>query len=455
MVSFILFGGALLTLMTVVGALRYFRQDRRRRKPDTLVMLATMAVVSSVLLMIALQLAIEPGNDMKTVLATGSIGAGLVTANFALWLNHRRYLVEEARQQVERDKAGLEQSRHRLEQEKVELELAKDRREHDKAAYDVLIRGADLIGHDNPLTRVAAMHALATLAAQRPDRAQEVIELICMYLRQRLTDGENLSAREVQKVLTRVIARANAASPPVTDLEIDLAEAHLHELVLDGASVRMLNLSGASLTGLTSLRRLGTTVAHDGVPHVHVNLDGSMVGGDLRLHNAWLARFSAAGAVFGGNLSVTGARIAQDVVLSDCSVAGVTELNGAEFGSLTCNAAQLGAEITLRRTTVHGTTRFVQTHFGRADLEAFTCRHRVVFDGAHFDEGPRLRDVDMRNVSLWRTTIRAAAAADGKLALPQGWQLTSADREDVHYLVHSDYQTTVAPWTTDQRSDST
>ncbi len=432
MVLSIACAGVLVVLAAVAVAVRHARRDGRRRHPDAVVLVTAMGVVGCVLLVIALQLVVEPGEDMKTVLATGVVGAGVITAIFALWLNHRRYRVDEARQQVERDKADLERGRHRLEQEKVELEHAKDRREHDKVADEIVIRAVELFGHDRPAVRGGTLHALAGLAAQRPDRAQEVTDLVCMYLRH--ADGEDAAAAEAQRVLLDIVTRASAATPPVHDLAVDLTGARLRDFAFDGASVRVLVLARAHLSGVTSLRGLGSGTGRE--PRCGVVLDGAAFTGDVRLHKACLLRLSACEAEFGADLSMEGAWVEQDVLLSDTSITGDADFSGAEFGGLNCNAAAFGEKASFRRLVLRGGATFLQARFGRADFEKLVSRHKVVFDGAHF-EGPPRMDVagGPHDVSLWRTTLSAAAAADDQLLLPGRWRVVDAGRDGVRYLV--------------------
>lgn len=403
-----------------VVAARHAKKDPRRRNIDTLPAVSAIGAAGITVLVIAVQLTIQPTGELRYVLTAGVVCGGVVTAVFAAWLNYRRYRVEESRQEVERDKADLERNKHQLELEKVALEHAKDRREHEKVADESLMRAVELLGDGDSRVRSGTLYALAGLAAHRPDRAQEVVELICMYLRNVPENGWDSVLWDAQKVLLRVVTQANRAPQPVHDLNIDLARARLDGFNLGHVTVGTLDLSGAHLTGVTSLR--GLRVATGNHPY-QVNLDAAEFEGDVLLHGVRLRRLSATGAVFHQGLSMEGSHVEQDAVLSDCSVGEDADFSGATFGTLVCTGAKFHGKASLRRTTLRGGGTFLQARFGRADFDQFVSDHRVVFDGAHFEESLRLNPATLPHVSLRKTTLGAKAAASGRLQLPPGWRV--------------------------------
>lgn len=408
----------LLLLCALVVTVRHARRDSRRRGPDAVPLLTALVVIGIVALTIGTQLMIEPVGDPKTVLTTAVVGAGLVTAVFALWLNHRRYLVEQARQQVERDKADLERHRHRLEQRKVELEYAKDRREHDRAVDDVVSRAVEMFGHAEVRVRCGALHLLRGLAAQRPERAREVVRLVAMYLRT-MPPGDP-AGRDAQSVLASVVREANSAATPVVDLDVDLTGARLTGFVLEDVSVGVVNLAGARLSGRTSLRGIG--------PHCRVELDGAEFDGDVWLHGARLRRLSAEGTKFVGDLSVTSSTVEREVVLSEALITGDVDFSRATLGALTASAVTVDGEARFRRSTASGSAIFLQARFGSADFDGFTCGATVVFDGAHFAGTFRPpANGTSPGVSLRHTTV---ATDPGDLPAP--WSVATVD--GVHYL---------------------
>jgi uncharacterized protein YjbI with pentapeptide repeats len=411
----IVFVGVCAILGAVVFAVRDARQDGMRRNADALPLTIVMIVSGVMLVVIAVQLAVEPGADLRTVLTTAVVGSGIVTANFGLWLNHRKYRVEEARQLVERGKADLDHGRHRIEQEKIELERTKDRREHDKVADDLLVRVVELFGHADARVRTGALCALAALAVARPERARDVVDLVCVYLR--TTAADDAVANEAQKVLLRVVRHTTEA------LDVDLTGARLTDFVFDTVSVRTLILAKARLTGVTSLRGLGST-GHPGVAARVLDLDGAEFAGDVWLQGARLRQLSARGARFHGKLSLAGASVLSEAVLSDSVVAGDADFSGAEVGKLVCSAATFDGHATFRGVVARGGASFLQTRFRRVVIEKFVSQH-VVFDEAHVEEGLRLvPDGGFGSVSLRRMTVSAKVAEDVRSRLPPTWRVS-------------------------------
>jgi uncharacterized protein YjbI with pentapeptide repeats len=423
----IVFVGVCTILGAMAFAVRNARQNGERRNADALPLVTIMIVFGIFVLVIALQLAVEPGKDLKTVLTTAVVGSAVITANFGLWLNHRRYRLEEARQLVERDKADLDQRRHRLEQEKIELEHTKDRREHDKVADDLLVRVVELFGHADARVRGGALHVLAALAAQRPERAQDVVRLVCMYLR--TTPADDSVAGEAQTLLLRVVRHA------AEDLDVDLTGARLTDFVFENVAVRSLILAKARLTGVTSLRRLGFVgdTLHTGTSHSVLDVDDAEFDGDVWLQGARLRRLSARGTRFLGKLSIAGTWVALEAALSDSFVAADADFAGAEVGKLTCSAAIFDGQTNFRGVIAHSGAMFLQTRFRRVVIEKFVSQH-VVLDEAHVEESLRLApDGGFPSVSLRRMTVSAKVAEDPGLRLPPRWRVTVED--GTRYLV--------------------
>jgi uncharacterized protein YjbI with pentapeptide repeats len=418
-----------LILGATVIAVRHGKKDARRRNLDTLPSVVAAGACGVTLLVVAVQLTTQPTGELRTTLAAGVVCGSVITVVFAAWLNYRRYRVEEARQLVERDKASLEQSKHRLEQAKVDLEQVKNQREHAKVADETFLSVVELLGHDDPRVRAGALHSAAGLAARRPDRAREVAELICMYLRNVPSDRPDGAVREAQRVLWRVVAQANSATPNVNDLDIDLSRATLDGFVFSQVTVRTLTLTGAHLTGNTALRGLRVNG-----PSQVVDLDGAAFDGDVWLQEAWLHTLSANGAVFRGGLSMERARVEHEVRLSDCSVTGDADLSGADFGKLICIGSTFQGKANLRRVRLRGGGSFLQTQFGGADFEQFASPYLVVLEEAHFKDSLRLNAAELPLVRLRGTTLGLAAAADDRLRLPSGWRVSRGERDDVRYL---------------------
>jgi uncharacterized protein YjbI with pentapeptide repeats len=122
-----------------------------------------------------------PTTDRVDALKTGGLAAGSVVALYALWLNDRRRRVDEKRQLVE--------------DERQRLESARAAHERERAADDRFLRAVELLGHDTDQARVGALHALAGLARNRPTYTQDVLDVICSYLRRPFEHPEYAAAR--------------------------------------------------------------------------------------------------------------------------------------------------------------------------------------------------------------------------------------------------------------------
>lgn len=122
-----------------------------------------------------------PITDRADALKTGGLAAGSVVALYALWLNDRRRRVDEQRQ-------VLEDARQRLESDRAN-------HERERAADDRFLRAVELLGHETDQARVGALHALAGLARNRPSYTQDVLDVICSYLRRPFDHPEYAEAR--------------------------------------------------------------------------------------------------------------------------------------------------------------------------------------------------------------------------------------------------------------------
>lgn len=122
-----------------------------------------------------------PITDRADALKTGGLAAGSVVALYALWLNDRRRQVDEKRQLIEDERQRLESDRAAHERERT--------------ADDRFLRAVELLGHDTDQARVGALHALAGLARNRPSYTQDVLDVICSYLRRSFEHPEYAAAR--------------------------------------------------------------------------------------------------------------------------------------------------------------------------------------------------------------------------------------------------------------------
>ena len=116
------------------------------------------AIVVTVLTTVIL-LVVEPGLSKAEAIKTGGLSGGAVVALYALWLNDRRRRTDEARHELESDKAADER----------------------------FARSIELLGNEADQVRVGALHALAWLADVTPRYKQTVLDVFCAYLRRPFT----------------------------------------------------------------------------------------------------------------------------------------------------------------------------------------------------------------------------------------------------------------------------
>lgn len=191
-----------------------------------------------------------PESSRADALKTGGLAAGSVVALYALWLNDRRRRVDEERQELEHGRQ--------------ELENARADHERERAADDRFLRAVEMLGHDTDQVRVGALHALAGVARARPSYTQDVIDVICSYLRRPFEHPDYLAARgapvqgdpaeadrwrvvrfTAQRLLADLLPKAGTPDAPAYDLDLTgatLEYCDLSRRVIGKLSARTLKL---------------------------------------------------------------------------------------------------------------------------------------------------------------------------------------------------------------------
>jgi hypothetical protein len=151
----------ILGLVAITGGIVVFAVRRSFRLVATiLVAFGVLATVSGWLL---------PESTRADALRTGGLAAGSVVALYALWLNDRRRHVDEDRQALDRERAADER----------------------------FLRSVELLGSDADQVRVGALHAMAGLARTRPSYTQDVLDVICSYLRRPFDHPEHKNSQKL------------------------------------------------------------------------------------------------------------------------------------------------------------------------------------------------------------------------------------------------------------------
>jgi hypothetical protein len=277
----------------------------RARGLEHLRLAGTVLIAFGLLALVAGWLMTGEGADRGEALKTGGLAAGSVVALYALWLNDRRRRVDEDRQDLERRRQELESSRA----------------EHDRerAADERFLRAVELLGSDADQVRVGALHALAGLARGRPEYTQDVLDVICSYLR-RPFDHPRYAARRGEEPppdehaerkqweeADRWLQVRLTAQRLIADLlpETDRPDAPAYDLDLHGATLEYFDVSGRVI-GQLRARELNLYESNS-FHHCEIRgaawFTGSHCWGRLYLHDtvfadrSWFSRFTAGGVV--------------------------------------------------------------------------------------------------------------------------------------------------------------
>lgn len=206
---------------------------------------SVLAAIAVALLTTVVLLLIEPTLSKSEAIKTGALAGGAVVALYALWLNDRRRRTDEARHELETDKAADER----------------------------FVRSVELLGSAADQVRVGALHALAWLAESTPRYKQTVLDVLCAYLRRpfadpslagmgdntnRVADEDSLHAdreRQVRLTAQRLIMDLLpwGQNPDPRAYHLDLTGASLEDFRLEGRRIGRLTARHTRFYGLTRL----------------------------------------------------------------------------------------------------------------------------------------------------------------------------------------------------------
>lgn len=298
-----------------------------------------------------------PESSRADALKTGGLAAGAVVALYALWLNDRRRRVDEERQLLEHDRQ--------------ELENARAAHERERAADDRFLRAVEMLGHDTDQVRVGALHALAGVARARPSYTQDVLDVICSYLRRPFDHPE-------------YVARRGAA--PTAGL--DAAEADRWRVVR-----------------LTAQRLLADLLPKVGTPDAPAY--------DLDLTGATLEYCDLSYRVI-GKLSARTMKLYQSNSLHHCEIRGPAWFTGTEsWGNFWLHHMEFHDIAWFKEIRTHAAASYENTRFhAKAAFDDARFAGRTSFDGTTFDEP----------TDFTRTEFT------GELSPPPGWEQTPSGR---------------------------
>jgi hypothetical protein len=251
-----------------------------------------VAVLTSVVLLL-----VEPELSKVEAIKTGGLAGGAVVALYALWLNDRRRRTDEARHELESDKAADER----------------------------FARSVELLGNEADQVRVGALHALAWLADSTPRYKQTVLDVLCAYLRRPFTHPS----------YTR---RADDPDQVTTDDSSD---------TLDADQERQVRLTAQRL--ITDLLPWGQNPDKKAY---HLDLTGASVE-YFRLEGRRIGRLTARRTQFYGITRLSELHASKPALFTSAMFLGRVDLREAQFeGGISFQETTFNAEITFQGISV-------------------------------------------------------------------------------------------------------
>lgn len=271
-------------------------------------------------------LVVEPELSKAEAIKTGGLAGGAIVALYALWLNDRRRRTDEARHELESDKAADER----------------------------FARAVELLGHEADQVRVGALHALAWLADSTPRYKQTVLDVLCAYLRRPFTHPSyTTSAEQLDQVTgddsadSAEVDRERQVRLTAQRLITDLLpwgqnpDPRAYHLDLTGASVEHFRLEGRRIGRLTG--RLARFYGITRLSDVHASKPVLFTGA------VFLGRVDLRGARFDGGISFQETAFCGEVDFTGASVSTFIDLNAT-----TAPQRQTGTLTITEGTTVRG-----------------------------------------------------------------------------------------------------
>jgi uncharacterized protein YjbI with pentapeptide repeats len=385
-VSFVVVGAVAIVFgVGVFGVGVFTAWNLRARGMENLRLVGTVLLAGGAFALVTGWLLAGESPNRGDAVKTGGLAAGSVVALYALWLNDRRRQVDEQRQE-------LEISRQQLEGERAE-------HDRERAADERFLRAVELLGNEEDQVRVGALHALAGLARSRPAYTQDVLDVICSYLRRPFDHPRHMRTRDPSSSVTDPERVADhwlqvrlTAQRLIADLlpEAGTPDAPVYDLDLHGATLEYFDLSG---------RVIGQLRARELNLYESNNFRGCVVRGP-----AWFS-----GGRSWGRLYLKDVVFEQRVWFSRFGARGLADFSGVRFGG-----APKFAE-----STWDGPVSFRDAVFGE---------NVVDFSETRFTGGIDLR-VAGETLTGRTYAMRVSTAHDNHL--PPGWHVDSSRDPDL------------------------
>ena len=155
-----------------------------------------------------------------------------------------------------------------------EVAQATERDAAEQRITELYTRAVDQLGAKDAPVRLGGLHALERVAQSNPTQRQTMADVICAYLRMPYTlpddpapgedapeDAHNRYEQRRQELQVRLTAQRiltahlnpDAAEVYWADIDLNLTEAHLHQLDLSACRLRNAQFNGATFTGNDAL----------------------------------------------------------------------------------------------------------------------------------------------------------------------------------------------------------
>lgn len=341
--------------------------------------LLVLGVGLAVLLMVAYRHGTEADRvRLDAIRTAGTIVVGAGGAG-ALWLAARRQRTTEiALKQKEHDQYQADRT-HEL-----NARTAADNKADaaERLVTELYSKAVEQVGSAKAAVRMGGLFALERLAQNVPGQRQTIVNVLCAYLRMSSEDDEPQEVQvrlTAQRILVAHLRRGTDAF--WSGIALDLSDATLANLDLNGCTLADADFSRARFGGVTSLR--------DAVFDGFARFDSAEFGGEC-----WFAT-----SEFRGDTTFEGAEFRGPARFDQALFSGRVNANRVRFTDECCFiGARFSGSVAFDETTFEGDALMQRTGFSSdASFDRVRFNGDLRFTGAWFAadfafEGTRYRD---------------------------------------------------------------
>ena len=293
-----------------------------------------------------------------------------------------------------------------------EVALAAERDAAEQRITELYAHAVDQLGAEKAPVRLGGLHALERLAQNNPPQRQTIVDVICAYLRMPYTppddqvpseeapeDAHSRYEQRRQELQVRLTAQRiltahlnpEAAASFWADIDLNLTEAHLHQLDLDACHIRRAQFDGATFAGWYARFRGATFAGDAGFGETEfagtAEFQGAKFTGTAWFRDAKFAEYARFGeADFAGAAEFGRAEFARAAEFNRAEFARDAQFSGAMFAEIAWFDAATFAETTwFQGAEFAGKTLFCHVKFTEyAQFGGATFAGTMWFNGAEF-----------------------------------------------------------------------